>query len=221
MATKHKIAVFFSGRVRGYEKTIDKLQESFFSKYDCDFFASIDQEDTDEYHKEFQKRLKPVGCYFEKYDRPFSELPVAPSECRQRNSLAMFYHNFYAMKMVIEHIKSTKKNYHVVVKFRLDIDSSDTFEIPDYVMENTVYIPRGNNFRGICDMVGYGDVKTMIVYGTLYMHIPNYIYAKKCFFSPEYLLNFHINENNMNVIRFSYRYVLSSSRHNKITAAKS
>lgn len=209
----HKIAVYLSGRVRGYENTIEKIKEKFFNNYDVDIFVSIDNE-KDAYHQHFEDTVKPVGSFYEKYDRMFSQLPVAPAECKHRNSLAMFYHNSYAMKLIMDNIRNNNVHYHAVVKFRVDIESEDSFIIPDNIIKNGIYIPNGNNYRGICDQIAFGDVQSMLIYSTLFMHVHNYIYAKKAFFSPEYLLNFHINENNMNIIRFPYNFNLVNSRFN-------
>lgn len=211
----HKIAVYFSGRIRGYEHTLDKLKAKFFDKYDCDFFMSIDLEKPDKYHENIHDILKPIATNYDKYDRPFSKLPTSPCECRQRNTLSMFYHNFYSQKIILDHIRSNNIKYHAIVKFRLDISSEDDFYIPDQLLPNTVYIPNGSNYRGINDQICFGDVRSMIVYGTVYMHIPNYIYVKKAFLSSEYLLNFHLNENNMNILRFPYSYELHKDRFNK------
>jgi hypothetical protein len=211
----HKIAVYFSGRIRGYEHTIDKLKTYFFNKYDCDFFWSVDLEKSDEYHEKLKEILKPKATYYEKYDRLFSELPVTPCECRQHSTLSMFYHNYYCQKLILDYIKATGQQYHAIVKFRIDIDSISDFIIPDVILQNTVYIPNGNSYRGICDQIAFGSVSTMIIYGTVYVHIPTYIYSKKAFLSSEYLLNFHINENNVNIFRFPYEYELHNSRYAK------
>ena len=53
-----KLAVYFSGRVRGYEHTIDNLKKFFFDKYDIDFFWSVDIQEPDEYHKTLHELLK-------------------------------------------------------------------------------------------------------------------------------------------------------------------
>jgi hypothetical protein len=211
----NKIAVYFSGRITGYEHTIEKMKINFFDNYDCDFFWSIDKEKSDEYHDRLAEILKPKGTYYEKYDRQFSELPLSPCESRQRNTMSMFYHNFYAQKLILDYIKSSSEKYHAIVKFRIDIDSNDSFIIQEQLMPNTLYIPNGSSFRGMNDQIAYGTLASMIIYGTVYMNIPTYIYVKKCFLNSEYLLNFHINENNVNIFRFPYNYELHNARYNK------
>lgn len=210
-----KLAVYFSGRVRGYEHTIDNLKKYFFDKYDIDFFWSVDIQEPDEYHKTLHELLKPKGTYYERYDRLFNELPVSPCECRQRSTLSMFYHNYYCQKLILDYIKASNVEYHAIVKFRIDISSTDVFSMPEYIIPNTVYIPNGNSFRGINDQIAFGSVSTMVVYGTVYPNIPSYIYSKKAFLSSEYLLNFHLNENNVNIFRFPYKYELHNARYNK------
>jgi hypothetical protein len=210
---KKKIAVYFSGRCDGYEHCIDKLQEKFYSKYDIDFFWSIDEEEETPYYAELRNLLKPVNVNYKCVDVKVINVPLASSETRQRNTMSMFYHNFYSTQMIIDHSDANNINYHAVVRFRAEIDSDDEFIIEDKLLENTVYIPHGYNYRGVSDRIAYGTLESMSIYGTLYFEIVKYVYARQALFNPEYLVMFHINKNNMSMIRFQYNYKLHHLRH--------
>lgn len=209
---KKKIAVYFSGRCTGYEKCLDKLKQKFFDKYDCDFYWSIDEEKETPYYVNLRELLKPKAVYFEKIDKKIVEVPMATQETLRRNSLCMFYHNLACTKLIAKHSERSNVRYHAIVRFRIEIDSENDFVIPDILIENTIYVPNGYNYRGVCDRVAYGTVRSMKYYGELYLQIHNYVYSQKAFFNPEYLLMFHINARNMNLIRFPYEYRLHPER---------
>lgn len=208
-----KIAVYFSGRCHGYELCLEKLSRHFYGKYDVDFFWSIDEESETPYYAEFRRLLKPKGVYYEKVDKKIIDVPISSLETRQRNTLSMFFHNYHCGQMIMKYIEATGQQYHAVVRFRAEIDSDTDLVIDEKLLEHTVYIPHGYNYRGISDRIAYGTLSSMIVYSSLYVNIPNYVFAKQAIFNPEYLLMFHLNENNMSVIRFPYHFTLHPGRH--------
>ena len=208
-----RIAVYFSGRCNGYEHCYDKLKSLFFDNYDIDFFWSIDEDDETLYYKEMTDLFKPKATNYEKVDQKIINVPLSSLETRQRNTLSMFYHNYYCSMMIYKYIEKTGNKYDAVVRFRPEIDSNSKFAIDNDLMQNTVYIPHGYNYRGVSDRIAYGTVESMLVYSSLYLNITNYVFAKQAIFNPEYLLMFHINENNMNLMRFPYSYKLHAERH--------
>ena len=210
---KLKIACFFSGRCNGYEQCLSKLYDKFYSRYDIDFFWSIDEIEETPYYAQLKTLLNPKGIFYQKVDKKIIDVPLSSQETRQRNTLSMFFHNFHCLKMIKQYIENTNVTYHAIVRFRAEIDSDDFFTIPEQLLENTIYIPYGYNYRGVSDRIAYGTLISMEKYCELYTMIPNYVFARHAIFNPEYLLMFHINENNMNLIRFPYTYKLHPSRH--------
>lgn len=209
---KH-IAVYFSGRCDGYQYCIKDLKQKFFDNYKIDFFWSIDEEKETPYYEKLKHLLNPIATDYKKVDKKIIDIPISSQETRQRNTLSMFYHNHNCTNMILEHAHKNNISYHCIVRFRIEVVSENDFTIADNLLENTVYIPHGYNYRGVSDRIAYGTVNSMIVYGNLYLHIPNYVFARHAIFNPEYLLMFHINENNMNLIRFPYTFKLHPSRH--------
>lgn len=203
------IAVYYSGRCDGYEFCLEKLYNKFYKKYKIDFYWSIDQDNETLYYKELRNKLNPIAVNYQKIDKQIIDVPLSSQETRNRNLLSMFYHNYKCTQM----IKNSNIAYDVVVKFRAEIDSDDEFDIPNNLINNTIYIPNGYNYRGVCDRIAFGTLESMLIYGELYLNIHNYVYVKQALFNPEYLLMFHINEKNMNLIRFTYNYALHPNRH--------
>jgi hypothetical protein len=212
-----KIAIYFSGRITGYKDCINNLKIKFFNLYECDFFMSLDIEEEDNEIKEFISELykftKTIKVHCEKYTKFLKNIPFKSDETRERNSLSMFYHNYKATDMILSYIKDTDIIYDAIVKFRIEVDSNDPFVINHNIQHNTVYIPYGYCYRGINDQIAYGNIQTMTKYASVYHYIQNYVYIRKVIFNPELLLMYHLNDNNMNIIRFPYNYILNKSRH--------
>lgn len=208
-----KIAVFFSGRITGWQLCREALWHKFMKLYDVDIFISLDMNKPNKDVADFKNEFNVVGEYYELYNKTLKKNPPFRSEeTTERTTLAMFYHNFMAMNLIIDHMKKTGMTYDVVVKFRADVSSNDLFIIPQHIMSNTLYIPNGSNFRGINDQIAFGPMLPMTIYCSLYNHVPKYIYVEQAIFNPEFLLMFHINHNNINIMRFEYRYTRHPAR---------
>ena len=207
-----KIAVILSGRINKWSDCIDVLKKNFMNIYDTDVFLSLDLESETQDIRDFKAQFNVVNSYYEKYTKYLKDIPFKSEETSERKSLSMFYHNFKAMEMILEHIKTTNTIYDVVVKFRADILSEDLFLIQFNVMPNTYYFPHGWCYRGINDQIAYGDIQSMTYYCSLYHYIIKYVYVDKQIFNPEFLLMYHINLVNANIIRFPYKYKLHPDR---------
>jgi hypothetical protein len=209
-----KIAVILSGRISAWQKCVDTIKKRFMDIYDTDLFLSLDLEGENDDVKKMKENFNVVSCYYERYTKFLKDIPYKSEETSERKSLSMFYHNFKAMNMILDHIKKNNVTYHAVVKFRADITTDDSFIIQHNITPNTIYIPYGWCYRGINDQIAYGDLRTMTFYCSLYNHIPKYVYIEKTIFNPEFLLMFHINNNNISIIRFPYIYQLHPERFN-------
>jgi hypothetical protein len=209
-----KIAVFFSGRITAWDKCIDTIKKQFTDLYDTDVFLSLDLDEENNDVIEMKKHFNVISCYYEKYNKYLKDIPYKSEETNERKSLSMFYHNFRAMNLILDHVKNTNTHYHAIVKFRADINSKDTFIIQHNLLPNTFYIPNGWSYRGINDQIAYGDISSMTFYCSLYNYILKYVYIEKTIFNPEFLLIFHMNVNNKNIMRFEYSYTLNPNRFN-------
>jgi hypothetical protein len=207
-----KIAVYFAGRIFGYEHCIEKLRTHFYNKYDVDFYWSVDEDYEKDYCKVAASVFKPIATNYEKLDTKVLDMPHLSrvNDVKERNMLNMFYHIMKCTQLIEQQVD---KSYHAIVRFRTEIDSTDDFCIEDVLLDNTVYIPHGFNYRGINDRIAFGNYQSMIIYGYLYNHIPTYVYTKFALYNPEYLVMFHIMENNMNIIRTPYNFKHHQLRH--------
>jgi hypothetical protein len=210
-----KVAVILSGRITAWQKCIETLKTRFTDLYDTDLYLSLDLDGETEDIREMKTKFRIISCYYERYTKYLKDIPYKSEETNERKSLSMFYHNFRAMNAILDNMKTTNTTYDVVVKFRADVTSSQPFIIQHNITPNTIYIPYGWCYRGMNDQIAYGDLRTMTFYCNLYNHIPKYVYVEKTIFNPEFLLMFHLNMNNISIIRIPYVYELHPDRFNQ------
>lgn len=229
-----RIAIFFSGRVNCYENSIDHLQ-TLKNMYDCDFFMSINHPHVDTYHSALIDLLHVRSFSFENHDVVYNlnswesklDLKPLPPSCQAYYTLSsMYYNNMKAFELITNYQKENQFCYDIVVKFRADLLTSDILHIPLVVEENTIYIPEGHDFsyisdnldlgnkslEGINDQVAFGKFNAMSLYTSLFSNIEYYCKNERVPYHPEVLLNYHLQQMGLKVVRFNYEYKLNENR---------
>jgi hypothetical protein len=154
-----RIAVFFSGRIRGYEYCIEnilKLKE----EHDIVFFCSLNLEKLTDYEHEFLKlcdmspqqyRNEAVQIESWIYDNDVSYMG-----CNRENMYSQLYNNKKCYELIEEYEKRNKMRFDCIMKYRGDIVSSDVIKIPNNLEENKLYTPNTNVHWGMNDQIGWG-----------------------------------------------------------------
>lgn len=212
-----KVAIIFSGRVKGFSDITDQLKqlkETYQAAGECDFYVSCGshKESYDSFIKEFD--IPQSNCFWGvvPIPREFKNLNKA-TETKIENCSSMFYHN----KKAFELIKNSKKAYDVVLKYRADIDLSPSLkfltfkETTNIIEQNTVYIPKGNDFGGVNDQIAYGDLDSMEKYCKTFDNILK-ICADGHRFHPETLLFRNLERERVTIARFNFNWTLVKTR---------
>jgi hypothetical protein len=208
-----KIAILFTGRVKGYDVVIDQLKK-MKEHYSADFYVSCGSyEDT---YKAFVKEFEipESNCFFNPVPIPkeFNSLNKA-AETKLENCSSMFYHN----KMAFDLVKKSNKKYDVILKYRADIDLGCdlkfiTFQECVNELENmTIYIPKGNDFGGVNDQIAYGTEESMERYCKTWDNII-LICKDGHRFHPETLLFRNLEREKITIARFNYKWSLVQAR---------
>jgi len=207
-----KIAIFFSGRIKGYEHTFSHLK-SIIDKYNPIFFTSLNQESEDEYTKTFCEKfnIKTDQINYEKTILPDS-LKDVNSGSHVLNTYSMFNHNYKGFCLIEKYQTSHNIHFDVIVKYRAEINSSDILKF-DETKNDKLYIPNGLDYGGINDQIAYGDFNIMKKYCELGNgNIEKLYIEKKIRYHPETLLCHHIKSLNLSLVRPSFSYQLDGSR---------
>lgn len=207
-----KIAIFFSGRIKGYEHTFPHLK-SIIDKYNPVFFTSLNQESENEYTKTFCEKfnIKTDQINYEKTILPDS-LKDVNSGSHVLNTYSMFYHNYKAFCLIEKYQTSHNIHFDVVVKYRAEINSSDVLKFNE-TENDKLYIPNGLDYGGTNDQIAYGNFDVMKKYCELGNgNVEKLHLEKKTRYHPETLLCHHIKSSNLSLIRPTFSYQLDGSR---------
>jgi hypothetical protein len=206
-----KVAVFFSGRVQGYEDSY-KFLKNFIDKYNMDVFCSINSE-FDQYHQDFVKNFKCKKYNFELFKQGnFMLKPLIREFNNTNNGLSMFYNHRKCMDMILKYQLESNLRYDVVVYMRADIlpTTRNGFSL---VLDDYLHVPAGADWDGLNDQIAYGSVEIMNRYCDLFYYVETYCNQLGCPPYPERLLKFHVNYLHIPVKRFQFSYTLNPKRH--------
>jgi|10_taG_2_1085330.scaffolds.fasta_scaffold00780_8 hypothetical protein len=185
MKNKIKVALCYSGAVRGLLNNLDHVKDVLFSQshYEIDYYlyadpcgATIHQKDIVKGQEEPQglkvKKEKPEFiCLFE------DETEGLEARMQKFNFLICNYHmpykeqvlQWHSVKKVFDFVLSQEKEYDLYVRLRCDLFPAGkmNFDWSSYD-ENTVYVPFNAPFGGINDRFAFGSKKAMRVYSNFY-----------------------------------------------------
>ena len=183
---KLKVAVCYSGAVRGLLNNFEHVNDVFFSQddiYDIDYYLYADPRGATIHQKDIDSgEIEPQGLKVQE-ERPdfkclFEDESQGLEEKMQRFSENIVgYHMPYkeqvlqwnSVQKVFDFVFSQKKEYDVYVRLRCDLFPAGKmiFDWKTY-NENTVYVPFNAPFGGINDRFAFGSKKAMRVYSNFY-----------------------------------------------------
>ena len=229
-----KVAILFTGRVKGYEHVKDNLHR-LKEKYNPVVFCSLNKKNKTNYVKGF--------CDFMGITDDRLHLEIAPNvlgflnnprvnmheqyrenwgntkaNSRMNNMSSFFYHNKQAMLLVEKYQTENNMNFDVIMYYRADIDSPEDISIPNPIKENTIYIPipRDNSntdHGGLSYALHFGSPAVVKTVCFIIDSLEHMCIEQGVKFHSEALLKKHIENNNISVERFPYAYALHESRH--------
>ncbi len=214
---ENRTAVFFSGRVYGFDepylqRTIKSIETSFNQKVDIFISSNTHQES----FNQFVETFKPVKYEFSDFVIPPKYLTYS-SQGRFtiiQDSCRMFFHIYNSFELIKQAMKENNNiNYNIVVFYRADLLSDDDLILNSNVEPNTVYIPNGNDaYGGLTNIFAYGDFGSMEIYSSIWADIPYLVEGHNCPMHPETLLFAQLKITNTNVQRFHYKYMMNPRR---------
>lgn len=204
-----RLAIFFSGRIKAYEKNINfKNNIINFCKENnviVDFYCSVNLSEIDDYHKQFIEtfNILPNRYHFEKFSYPENLINIPSYSWPIRyNFTSMFYNT----KKCLEMISASGIKYDIVMKYRTEVQnecfSKFFFKNPK---NNSIYIPRDYGYLGYNDQLAFGNLESMIKYSNIYDNLYKKEYQYKC---PEEILANYLINNKINVFFLDFKYDL-------------
>lgn len=218
-----KRAVFLSGRVR-----LDLLKNNFNincwrENSDFIFFISINDDKNEKYNEiiQYLKIEHPNDqTHFQKTETienftNYYNIAQSFSKANStKNALSMFYHHKMNFEMIQKFSEKTNISFKSIIYFRSDIVSDQNYLLFD-PQENEVFIPYGNDWlNGVNDQNAQMSMNSGKIYCSVFDNMFHIVSKKECYFHPESLLLYVLNQNNIKIYRFHFGYHLNSNRLN-------
>jgi hypothetical protein len=210
-----KTAIFFSGRITTYEDSVYWLKP-LIDKYNADCFCSLNSNSIDAFIKLFNIKK----YYLEEFELNEQEedlykksiFPALIYITNVKNVASMFYNHYKNMELIDQYQIENNIKYDMILYLRSDILPEYHLDIQFKLEKNTVYIPLDNDWGGVNDQMAFGDYESMKKYTSLYQHLNNYIKNKVVNYHPETMLNYHLKNMDLNIVRIYYPYKLNKQR---------
>ena len=161
-----KVAILFSGRIRGYEHVINNLK-AIKDTYNPQIFCSLNEVELTDDIKRFCEIL---SIPLEHVNIEQTLLPDWSDKCNLMNPTlnvySMFYHENKAFGLIENYMKVNSVEFDCILYYRADMNPKEPLElvVPD---KNTIYIPNDRGYGGLNDRMAYGNYDSMKVYCNL------------------------------------------------------
>ena len=106
---------------------------------------------------------------------------------------------FFNRKRAFDMIQDSER---VVISCRFDLYIHEMFSIHEFLEDNTIYIPYGEDHGGVNDRLAFGNYESMKVYCNAVVNQE---------YHPETALKLYLDKVGLNVVRFKSRMDLKSS----------
>lgn len=205
-----KVALFFVGRIKGFEHTKQNLL-NIKNSFNPVTFISLNESsmtsEIDNFCNLFDIKNINEQVSLQKVSIPTTKRYKYIMADHPQNIYSMFYNQKIAMKMIENYQNIHKIKFDCVIYYRADIISNTNLKINN-IKPNTIYIPDGNDFGGYNDRVAYGNFESMKKYSTTI----DLIEKTSTINHPETTLKMNLNELKLNIVRFLYPTELHPSR---------
>ena len=162
-----RIAILIYGRLDRYAEHYDNIVESIGKQHTLDFFLSSDNA-PEEVLNDFIRLYAPIDYTNSPihYDYDLSKYPKQPRNGKIHNMACHFINKNRVFALVETYIRTHDIHYDCVMSLRIDCVFHSRFAFTT-VEDNTIYIPRGNDYNGINDQLAYGKVDVMKKYNSI------------------------------------------------------
>lgn len=224
-----KVAILFSGRIKGYKHVMDHLSD-LKQMYNPVFFCSLNKKGLSPYIQGFCKflRIERPQLHLEptvvpEYVKKIVEHPYN----RRYNVYSVLYHNKKVLELVEKYQIAHNMQFDVILLYRADLfpDPGNMLNLVKPV-PNTVYIPAGDESiihpkkwprkYGINSMIAYGDYPSMEKYCSAVDNIATLSKESDVAIHHEGIIQYNIMYTGLKVKRFVYDTNLHPSRHNNL-----
>jgi hypothetical protein len=209
-----KVAILFSGRIKGYERVLPKLQD-IKNRYSPTYYCSLNEPEYNEYIDTFCKLFDISRERINTEVTPHPEFLKNVKNYKSnspRNTYSMFYHENKAFAMMGRDVVQNNKDFDCIMYYRADMNSPDMLNL-EMPKPNTIYIPNGHDYGGINDRLAYGNFESMKQYCNLIDTLDSAEIMNGN--TPEGILKGYLDKQKVEIVRFKFDTCLIKERNNK------
>lgn len=199
-----KIAILFSGRILGFEKSYQNIMNNIVQGNEVDFFISYPKDSDINEMNAFLERFEPKE--FMKSDEEYFFVKHVYRKTRGswHNVMCMYLNRKNVIELFKKYVEENDINYDLVISYRIDYWIHSKLNLQELVnksKEGFLCIPDGNDYFGINDQMAICNMNMMIEYMSVYNSL-EYLLDRYKLLDPEVLLKRYIEYKKMKVFRF-------------------
>ena len=208
-----KVAMIFSGRIKGYKHVLPRLQQ-IVNTYNPVIFCSLNDS---AYTDEIDQFCKDLNIPKSQVNIEPTVLPRWSDKCRLVNPVlhvySMFYHQNRAFKLLEKYQEQKFMTFDCILYYRADMNSTDTLNLM-VPLKKTVYLPNDRGYGGYNDRMAYGDFDAMKAYCSLVDSFEG-LCVNQYQTNAESMLRTYLSQNHINVFGVPYNTDLYEKRNEK------
>lgn len=217
MLDMERVAVTFTGRVKGWEGQQEYMRSMKTSLQECtglpvDFFCSAGcHEDS---FKAFVAGMDVAASEYITYstDLPIDSYPRLGPGTRPYNIFSQAFHMKNVGRLIKDHAAKNGYEYKLIVRWRADLICHTPFKVVWPTPSNTIYVPHGDDCGpGLNDRCAYGDAAAMFKLYELYDSMEGFGKAEIPLQAELYLLK-HIEASGLTTQRYHLSTDINGAR---------
>lgn len=200
-----RVAFSYTGYLRTWKYCATNHWAYLFKGHDVDaYFYTYEDPEIRVNDEHGNSSLIPVH-QFTKCPHPFYDDPFAPhrfdsncaGETKPHQALNMMHNNLVGFSLI-------PKGYDIYVRVRPDMNFNGPLNFNEYdIQPNTVYIPKGMDYRGINDQFAFGDYDSMRKYFSVYLNA-ELLHSEGNLFNSEVFHLANLNKLGVNIVRIEH-----------------
>lgn len=200
-----KVALCYTGFLRTWEQCWKNHRDNLWGNPECELYMytyeyPVTPPELVTMYVNGDVLIRHVQCHHPFYDDPFAAHKFDSNKAGE----SKVHHTFNMMHNGLVGFSLIPKGYDFYVRIRPDMKFNGPLNFSEYEPKpNTVYIPKGMDYRGINDQFAFGDYDSMRKYFSVYLNVTD-LWNEGTIFNSEAMHLANLNQLGVNIIRLEH-----------------